>query len=94
MLLVGHPLRGSLGHMVDQYQNSVELRMARGEAEVLVAWRDLGRRRQMEGLVRTVLWETFLEEASYLGQADTSGSQREEDGQAFEVLLALGAEGW
>lgn len=94
MLLVDHPLRGSLDHMVDRHQSSVVLRMVRGEAEVLVAWKVLDRRHQMEGLGHTVPSETLLEEASSLDQADTSDLRKEGDEQASEELLALEVEGW
>lgn len=86
------PFSGSLGRRVDQYRNCEELQRAREGVEVLVAWKDLDRRRQMEGLGRKVLWVAWLAEASSQGRADTSDSRREGDEEAIEASSE--AEGW
>jgi hypothetical protein len=79
--------------MEGQHQSFEELQMERGEAEVLIAWKVLGRRHQKEALGRMVLLVTLPEEASSLGQAGTSDSQREGDEHAIEESLASGVEG-
>jgi len=86
------PFHGSLGRMVDQYRSYEEPQRVREGVEVLVAWKALDRRRQMEGLDRTVLSVASLEEASSQGRAGTSGSRREGDEEAIEASLE--AEGW
>jgi hypothetical protein len=77
--------------MVDQYRSFEGLQTVRG-VEVLVAWKVLDHRRQMEGLGHMVFSVTSLE-ASSQDQADTSDSRKEGDEEAIEELLASEVEG-